>query len=62
MEVIKYAEEHGNQAAEQQFGPTECVIRKCRKAESTIKKMQKMKRVNRGSKAHHPNLEKVLIK
>ena len=62
MEVIKYAKEHGNQAAERQFGPTECVIRKWRKAESTIKEMRKMKRANRGSKAHHPNLEKALIK
>ena len=62
MEVIKYAKEHGNWAAEQQFGPTECVIRKWRKTKSTIKEMQKMKRANRGSKAHHSNLEKVLIK
>ena len=62
MEVIKYAKEHGNRAAERQFGPTECVIRKWRKAESTIKEMRKVKRANRGSKARHPNLEKALIK
>ena len=62
MEVIKYAKEHGNRAVERQFGPTKCEIRKWRKAESTIKEMRKMKRANRGSKAHHPNLEKVLIR
>uniref|UniRef100_A0A8C4SNJ3 HTH CENPB-type domain-containing protein n=1 Tax=Erpetoichthys calabaricus TaxID=27687 RepID=A0A8C4SNJ3_ERPCA len=61
-EVITYAKEHGNRAAERKFGPTECVIRKWRKAESTIKEMRKVKRANRGSKAHHPNLEKALIK
>lgn len=62
LEVITYAKEHGNRAAERQFGPTECVIRKWRKAESTIKEMLKLKRANRGSKAHHPNLEKALFK
>ena len=61
-EVIKYAKEHGNWAAERQFGPTKCVSRKWRKSESTINEMRNMKRANRGSKAHHPNLEKALIK
>uniref|UniRef100_A0A8C4RS32 HTH CENPB-type domain-containing protein n=1 Tax=Erpetoichthys calabaricus TaxID=27687 RepID=A0A8C4RS32_ERPCA len=62
LEMITYAKELGNRAAERKFGPTECVIRKWRKAKSTIKEMRKVKRANRGSKAHHPNLEKALIK
>lgn len=62
MKVIKYAKENGNPAAERQFGPTEYAIKKWRNAESTIKEMRKVKRANRGSKAHHPNLEKALIK
>ncbi|KAH1166903.1 hypothetical protein KIL84_016075, partial [Mauremys mutica] len=57
-----YAKEHGNRAAERQFGPspTECMIRQWRKQEEQLLKMPKKKKALRGKPAKWPNLEQRL--
>lgn len=62
LNVISYAKEHGNRAAERQFGPppTECMIRQWRKQEEQLLKMPKKKKALRGKPAKWPNLEQRL--
>lgn len=52
LNLISYAKEHGNRAAERQFGspPTECMIRQWRKHEEQPLKMPKKKAL-RGKQA-----------
>lgn len=46
LEVIKYAKEHGNRAAERHFGPppTEKMIREWKKQEEQLKGLSKHKK------------------
>ncbi|KAJ7303161.1 hypothetical protein JRQ81_012094 [Phrynocephalus forsythii] len=62
LNVIRYAKEHGNRAAERLFGspPTECMIRQWRKQEEKLLKMPTRKRALRGKPAKWPNLEQRL--
>ncbi|KAF7235526.1 Zinc finger and SCAN domain-containing protein 16 [Varanus komodoensis] len=62
LEVISYAKEHGNRAAERQFGrpPTECMIRQWRKQEEQLLKMPEKKKALRGKPAKWPDLEQRL--
>ncbi|XP_075207983.1 uncharacterized protein LOC142312884 [Anomaloglossus baeobatrachus] len=59
LEVVKYAKQHGNRAAERHFGtpPTEKMIREWRKQEKELKKMDTTKLGFRGQGAHWPKLE-----
>ncbi|XP_056144003.1 DNA-directed RNA polymerase III subunit RPC4 isoform X2 [Lampris incognitus] len=57
LQMVKYAAEHGNRAAERQFGVSEKIVRDWRRAEATLGEMRKTKRANRGLKARWPELE-----
>ncbi|XP_035209984.1 uncharacterized protein LOC118184424 [Stegodyphus dumicola] len=59
LEVIKFAKEHGNRAAERHFGPppTEKMIREWRKQEDQLQKLDKSKHTLRGPTAKWPELE-----
>uniref|UniRef100_A0A803K4M5 HTH CENPB-type domain-containing protein n=1 Tax=Xenopus tropicalis TaxID=8364 RepID=A0A803K4M5_XENTR len=59
LEVIKYAKEHGNRAAERQFGPppSEKMIREWRKQEDQLQKLEKSKHTLCGHAAKWPELE-----
>ena len=62
LEVIRYAEEHGNKAAARLFGPspTAAMIGVWRSRKDELVKMPKMKRAARGKTAKWPNLERKL--
>ncbi|KAF6081661.1 hypothetical protein HJG60_008709 [Phyllostomus discolor] len=59
LEVVKYAKEYGNRAAERHFGPppTEKMIREWRKQEDQLQKTDKTKQCFRGHAAKWPQLE-----
>ncbi|KAG2459032.1 POGK protein, partial [Polypterus senegalus] len=59
LEVIKYAKEHGNRAAERHFGPppSEKMIREWQKQEDQLQKLDKSKQTLRGHAAKWPELE-----
>lgn len=57
LQVVKYAAEHGNRAAERSFGVNEKLVRDWRKAEEALSTMRRSKRANRGLKARWPQLE-----
>nr|AHN53440.1 DDE superfamily endonuclease [Nuttalliella namaqua] len=59
LEVIKFAKEHGNRAAERHFGPppTEKMIREWRKQEDQLQKLGKNKHNLRKPTAKWPELE-----
>lgn len=56
LEVVKYAKEHGNRAAERP-PPTEKMIREWRKQEDQLQKADKSKHTFRGHAAKWPQLE-----
>lgn len=57
LQVVKYAAENGNRAAERKFGVSEKLARDWRKAEDTLAAMKKTKKANRGMKPRWPKLE-----
>ncbi|CAI5785439.1 Hypothetical predicted protein, partial [Podarcis lilfordi] len=59
LEVVKYAKEHGNRAAERHCGPppTERMIRDWRKQEDQLQKADKSKHTFRGHAAKWPQLD-----
>ncbi|CAI5770390.1 pogo transposable element with KRAB domain [Podarcis lilfordi] len=59
LEVVKYAKEHGNRAAERHFGPppTEKMIRQWRKQEDQMQKADKSKHTFRGHAAKWPQMD-----
>ena len=59
LEVVKYAKEHGNRAAERHFGPppTEKMIQEWRKQEDQLQKTDKTKQCFHGHAAEWPQLE-----
>lgn len=62
LQVVAYAKEHGNRAAERHFGPppTEKMIRYWRKQEDKLKPASKVKRNLHGCAAKWPELEQEL--
>ncbi|KAK7890946.1 hypothetical protein WMY93_022909 [Mugilogobius chulae] len=57
LQIVTYATENGNRAAERKFGVSEKLVRDWRKAEATLTTMKKTKKANRGLKARWPELE-----
>ena len=57
LRIINYAEQHGNRAAEREFGISESNVRLWRKSKENLEKMPRLKRANRGKKAAWPELE-----
>lgn len=60
LQVIKYAEKHGNRSAEKQFNVAESNIRFWRKNKTIIEAMPETLRSLRYSRARHPQLEEEL--
>lgn len=59
LEVIRFAKEHENRAADRHFGPlpTEKMIREQKKQENQLQKLDKCKHTLRGPTAKWPDLE-----
>ena len=51
LRIINFAEQHGNCAAEREFGVSESNVRLWRKSKENLEKMPRLKRANRGKKA-----------
>ena len=64
LQVVKYAEEHGNRQAERHFGPppTEKMIRTWRGQKEALQNSRKEKRAERGKNAKWPELEYSVLK
>ena len=60
LEVIAYAEEHGNRAAGRKFGISEKVPKDWQKQKPKLSDMKKSKKANRGCKPRWVQLEDVL--
>ena len=62
LEVIEYAKQHGNRAAERHFRPppTEKIIREWRKQEEELKKTKNRKHGLRYKEAKFPQLEEIM--
>lgn len=58
LQVIKLAAEHGNCAANHKFGAREKLVRDWRMVEVMLTTMKRLKKMNHGSKARWPALEK----
>ena len=61
LAAIKFAETHGNRAAQREYGINESNIREWCKKKNRLAKLPKSKMADRGSKAHHPALEEELM-
>lgn len=61
LRIINFAEQHGNLAAEREFGVSESNVRLWRKSKENLEKMPRLKRANRGKKAAWPELEVDLL-
>ena len=61
LKIIKFAEEHGNQAAQREFGIAESNVRLWRKSKENLQKMLRLQRADRGRKAAWPRLEQDLM-
>lgn len=60
LEIVSYAEQHGNRAAEREFSVSEKNVRDWRKAKSVLSVMPKKKRARRGGTAKWPELERAV--
>ena len=61
LRIINFAEQHGNRAAEREFGVSESNIRLWWESKENLEKMPQLKRANRGKKAAWPELEVDLL-
>ena len=61
LRIINFAEQHGNRAAEREFGVSESIVRFWPKSKDNLEKMPRLKRANRGKKAAWPDLEVDLL-
>ena len=61
LQIINFAEQHGNRAAKREFGVSESNVRLWRRTKENLQKMPRLKRANRGKKAAWPELEKDLL-
>ena len=61
LKIIQFAEEHGNRAAQREFGIAESNVRLWRKSKENLEKMPRLQRADRGRKAAWPRLEQDLM-
>jgi hypothetical protein len=61
LEIIKYAEEHGNCKAANYYKCSESSVRDWRKIKSVLQAMPKQKRARRGGKVKWPDVEEELV-
>ena len=61
LQVISYAEEHGDRAAGRKFDVDESNVRKWRRNKEDIKKMPSMKKARRGKRPNILNLKKLCL-
>ena len=61
LRIVNFAEQHGNRAAEREFGVSESNVRLWRKSKENLEKMPRLKQANRGKKAAWPELEVDLL-
>jgi len=61
LDVVKYAETHGNRAAGREFNVGESSVREWRKNKSSLLKLPRSKQAQLGSSAHYPDVEKQLL-
>ena len=61
LKIIKFAEEHGNRAAQREFGIAESNVRLWCKSKENLQKMPRLQRADRGRKAAWPRLEQDLM-
>ena len=61
LRIIQFAEQHGNRAAECEFGVSESNVRLWQKSKGNLEKMPQLKCANRGKKAAWPELEVDLL-
>ena len=61
LRIVNFVEQHGNRAAEREFGVSESNVRLWRKSKENLEKMPRLKRANRGKKAAWPELEVDLL-
>ena len=61
LRAVAYAEAQGNRAAGREFTISEANIRQWRKQKDRLQKLPKQKKAERGSTAHHPELETQLL-
>ena len=59
--IIQFAEQHGNRAAEREFGVSESNVRLWQKSKENLEKMPRLKRANCGKKAAWQELEVDLL-
>ena len=57
LKIIQFAQEHGNQAAQREFGIAESNVRLWCKSKENLQKMQRLQRANHGRKAAWPRFE-----
>lgn len=61
LDVIKYAEAHGNRAAGREFNVGESSVREWRRDKASLMKLPRTNLAQRGSAAHYPEIEKQLL-
>lgn len=61
LKIVRFAETEGNRQAARHFTINECNIRLWRRTKSTLERMYKFKRSNRGRCAAYPKLEEILL-
>ena len=61
LAAVKYAEEHGNRAAGQEYSINEANIRTWRKQKTSLQKIPRTKQAVRGQKPAHPEIEQVIL-
>ena len=62
LNVVAFAKENGNRAAERKFNVSEKIVRDWRKKEDELRSTKKTKKANRSGKASWPVLEENLRK
>ena len=61
LKIIQFAEEHGNRAAQREFGNAESNVRFWRTSKEKLQKMPRVQRADRGRKAAWPRLKQDLM-
>ena len=61
LKIIQFAEEHGNRAAQREFGIAESNVRLWHKSKENLQKMPRLQRADRGRKAAWPRLKQDLM-
>ena len=61
LKIIQFAEEHGNRAAQREFGIAESNVRLWRKSKENLQKMPRLQHADRGRKTAWPRLKQDLM-